>query len=238
MLRLAVIALLLANAGYYAYTQGWLRSAGLVTPEQAEPQRLQQQIRPETLKVLRAQGATNNPTPPPAPAAAPAADTAASTLAPTATAPADAGECLQAGVFDDKQATALRTAAASLPPGSWSLEPTPITGRWMIYMGRVDDQETLDKKRAELRARKVDFDRAGGTLELGLSLGRFSTEEAAQRGLTTLNAQGVRTARVVLERQAAPGFVLKLPAVTDAQRQQWLATLRPAMAGKTLGSCS
>lgn len=238
MLRLAVIALLLANAGYYAYTQGWLRSAGLVTPEQAEPQRLQQQIRPETLKVLRAQGATNNPTPPPAPAAAPAADTAASTPAPTAAAPADAGECLQAGVFDDKQAAALRTAAAALPAGSWSLEPTPITGRWMIYMGRFDDQDTLDKKRAELRARKVDFDRAGGTLELGLSLGRFSTEEAAQRGLTALNAQGVRTARVVLERQAATGFILKLPAVTDAQRQQWLATLRPAMAGKALGSCS
>ena len=238
MLRLAVIALLLANAGYYAYTQGWLRSAGLVTPEQAEPQRLQQQIRPETLKVLRAQGATNNPTPPPASAAAPAADTAASTPAPTAAAPADAGECLQAGVFDDKQAAALRTAAAALPAGSWSLEPTPITGRWMIYMGRFDDQDTLDKKRAELRARKVDFDRAGGTLELGLSLGRFSTEEAAQRGLTALNAQGVRTARVIQERQAATGFILKLPAVTDAQRQQWLATLRPAMAGKTLGSCS
>ena len=238
MLRLAVIALLLANAGYYAYTQGWLRSAGLVTPEQAEPQRLQQQIRPETLKVLRAQGATNNPTPPPAPAAAPAADTAASAPAPTAAAPADAGECLQAGVFDDKQAAALRTAAAALPAGSWSLEPTPITGRWMIYMGRFDDQDTLDKKRAELRARKVDFDRAGGTLELGLSLGRFSTEEAAQRGLTALNAQGVRTARVIQERQAATGFILKLPAVTDAQRQRWLATLRPAMAGKTLGSCS
>lgn len=238
MLRLAVIALLLANAGYYAYTQGWLRSAGLVTPEQAEPQRLQQQIRPETLKVLRAQGATNNPTPPPAPAAAPAADTAASAPAPTAAAPSDAGECLQAGIFDDKQAAALRTAAAALPPGSWNLEPTPITGRWMIYMGRFDDQDTLDKKRAELRARKVDFDRAGGTLELGLSLGRFSTEEAAQRGLTALNAQGVRTARVIQERQAATGFILKLPAVTDAQRQQWLATLRPAMAGKTLGSCS
>lgn len=238
MLRLAVIALLLANAGYYAYTQGWLRSAGLVTPEQAEPQRLQQQIRPETLKVLRAQGATNNPTPPPAPAAAPAAVTAASAPAPTAAAPADAGECLQAGVFDDKQAAALRNAAAALPAGSWSLEPTPINGRWMIYMGRFDDQDTLDKKRAELRARKVDFDRAGGTLEPGLSLGRFSTEEAAQRGLTALNAQGVRTARVVQERQAATGFILKLPAVTDAQRQQWLATLRPAMAGKTLGSCS
>lgn len=229
MLRLAVIALLLANAGYYAYTQGWLRSAGLALPEQAEPLRMQQQIRPETLKVLRTQGTTATPTPPAPPAVV--ADAGASAPA------ADAGECLQAGVFDEKQATALRTAAASLPQGSWTLEPTPITGRWMIYMGRFDDQDTLDKKRAELRARKVDFDRAGGTLELGLSLGRFSTEEAAQRGLTALNAQGVRTARVVLERQAAPGFMLKLPAVTDAQRQQWLATLRPAMAGKTLGGC-
>ena len=235
MLRLAVIALLLANAGYYAYTQGWLRSAGLAEAEQAEPQRVQQQIRPETLKVLRTQGSTAAPTPPTPPAAA--ADAGAS--ATTAAAPAaDAGECLQAGIFDEKQATALRTAAASLPQGSWSLEPTPITGRWMIYMGRFDDQDTLDKKRAELRARKVDFDRAGGTLEPGLSLGRFSTEEAAQRGLTALNAQGVRTARVIQERQAATGFILKLPAVTDAQRQQWLATLRPAMAGKTLGSCS
>ena len=235
MLRLAVIALLLANAGYYAYTQGWLRSAGLAEAEQAEPQRVQQQIRPETLKVLRTQGSTAAPTPPTPPAAA--ADAGAS--ATTAAAPAaDAGECLQAGIFDEKQATALRTAAASLPQGSWTLEPTPITGRWMIYMGRFDDQDTLDKKRAELRARKVDFDRAGGTLEPGLSLGRFSTEEAAQRGLTALNAQGVRTARVIQERQAATGFILKLPAVTDAQRQQWLATLRPAMAGKTLGSCS
>ncbi|RLJ37610.1 SPOR domain-containing protein [Acidovorax sp. 106] len=234
MLRLAVIALLLANAGYYAYTQGWLRSAGLAQPEQAEPLRVQQQIRPETLKVLRTQGTTAAPTPPAPPATA--ADAGASATAAAAPA-ADAGECLQAGVFDEKQAAALRTAAASLPQGSWTLEPTPITGRWMIYMGRFDDQDTLDKKRAELRARKVDFDRAGGMLELGLSLGRFSTEEAAQRGLTALNAQGVRTARVILERQAAPGFMLKLPAVTDAQRQQWLATLRPAMAGKTLGSC-
>ena len=235
MLRLAVIALLLANAGYYAYTQGWLRSAGLALPEQSEPQRVQQQIRPETLKVLRTQGSTAAPTPPTPPAAAVDAGASATTAAAPA---ADAGECLQAGIFDEKQATALRTAAASLPQGSWSLEPTPITGRWMIYMGRFDDQDTLDKKRAELRARKVDFDRAGGTLEPGLSLGRFSTEEAAQRGLTALNAQGVRTARVIQERQAATGFILKLSAVTDAQRKQWLATLRHAMAGKTLGSCS
>ena len=47
MLRLAVIALLLANAGYYAYTQGWLRSAGLAEAEQAEPLRMQSRSAPK-----------------------------------------------------------------------------------------------------------------------------------------------------------------------------------------------
>ena len=47
----------------------------------------------------------------------------------------------------------------------------------------------------------VPFDRPNNaSLEPGLSLGRFSTEDAAQRGLSNLAAKGVRTARVVQER--------------------------------------
>lgn len=223
MLRLAVIVLLLANAGYYAWTQGLLKDWGYAPEEQAEPQRLQQQIRPETLQILRA-----NPGKPPA-------------SAPAATAPAEAtaaaaAECLQAGVFEERQAEALRAAAAGLPQGSWLLEPTPVPGRWMVYMGRFEDLETLDKKRAELRARKVDHDRAGGTLEYGLSLGRFNSKDAAERELANLGNKGVRTARVIQERPESPGFTLRLPAVTDALRPQ-LDALRPAMAGKTLRSC-
>ena len=234
MLRLAVIVLLLANAGYYAWSQGLLRPLGYAPQEQSEPQRMNQQIRPETLQILKvnpsktssaspsqATAANDSPTPPTTPAASP---------------PADSAECLQAGVFDDRQAEALRTAAAGLPAGSWTLEPTPIPGRWMVYMGRFDDIETLDRKRAELRARKVDHDRAGGTLELGLSLGRFSSKEAAERELTNLGTKGVRTARVVQERAEAPGFTLRLPAVNDALRAQ-LDVLRTAMAGKTLRAC-
>ncbi|MBT9514238.1 MAG: SPOR domain-containing protein [Acidovorax sp.] len=241
MLRLAVIALLLANAGYFAWSQGHLRPWGLAPEEQAEPQRMNQQIRPETLQILKVNpGKTSSSSPAPAPAApstppmaAPASTTAATdTPAP----PADPAECLQAGVFDDRQAEALRTAAAGLPQGSWALEPTPIPGRWMVYMGRFEDVETLDKKRAELRARKVDFDRAGGTLELGLSLGRFSSEDAAKRELVTLGNKGVRTARVIQERPDSPGFTLRLPAVNDALRTQ-LDSLRSAMAGKTLRTC-
>ena len=248
MLRLAVIVLLLANAGYYAWSQGLLRPLGYAPQEQSEPQRMNQQIRPETLQILKVNpsktssaappGSTSTPTPiPTSPSPATAAnDSPAPSTTPAASALADSAECLQAGVFDDRQAEALRTAAAGLPAGSWTLEPTPIPGRWMVYMGRFDDIETLDRKRAELRARKVDHDRAGGTLELGLSLGRFASKEAAERELTNLGTKGVRTARVVQERAEAPGFTLRLPAVNDALRAQ-LDVLRTAMAGKTLRAC-
>ena len=235
MLRLAVIVLLLANAGYYAWSQGWLHSWGLAPVEQSEPQRLAQQIRPETLRILQAREtppvapsaaseATVSPAPSPAPA--PAATTASATV------------CLQAGTLDQRQADAVRTAAAALPQGSWKLESTPIPGRWMVYLGRFADDEALDKKRAELRARKVPFDRPNNsTLEPGLSLGRFATEEAAQRALTTLSNQGVRTARVVVERAEAPGFTLRLPALDSATRAQVETQLRPALGEKTLRTC-
>ena len=241
MLRLAVIVLLLANAGYYAWSQGLLRPLGYAPQEQSDPQRMNQQIRPETLQILKVNASkTSSSAPVPAPAPATAAAPTASTTGtdtPASAAATDPAECLQAGVFDERQAEALRTAAAGLPQGSWALEPTPIAGRWMVYMGRFEDQETLDRKRAELRARKVDHDRAGGTLELGLSLGRFTTKDAAERELANLGTKGVRTARVVQERPDAPGFTLRLPAVNDALRPQ-LDALRSAMAGKTLRSCT
>ena len=233
MLRLAVIVLLLANAGYYAWSQGLLRPLGYAPQEQSEPQRMNQQIRPETLQILKVNPSKTSSAAPPGSTPTP---TPTPPTTPAASAPADSAECLQAGVFDDRQAEALRTAAAGLPAGSWTLEPTPIPGRWMVYMGRFDDIETLDRKRAELRARKVDHDRAGGTLELGLSLGRFASKEAAERELTNLGTKGVRTARVIQERAEAPGFTLRLPAVNDALRAQ-LDVLRTAMAGKTLRAC-
>lgn len=233
MLRLAVIVLLLANVGYFAWSQGHLRQWGYGPQEQAEPQRMDQQIRPETLQILRVNPSKVSA----APAATAPSPAATTTTADASTpAPAEAAECLQAGVFDERQADALRSAAAGLPPGSWVMDPTPVPGRWMVYMGRFEDMDTLDKKRAELRARNVPFDRAGGTWEYGLSLGRFASDEAAKRELQNLSNKGVRTARVIQERPEAPGFTLRLPAVTDALRPQ-LDALRSAMAGKTLRTC-
>ena len=224
MLRLAVIVLLLANAGYYAWSHGWLRSWGLAPVEQTEPQRMAQQIRPETLRILRARE-----TPPVAPSVA----SEAPAFAPPARAPAamaasaPATVCLQAGTLDQRQADAVRTAAAALPQGSWSLESTPIPGRWLVYLGRFADDEALDKKRAALRARKVPFDRPNNpTLEPGLSLGRYSSADAAQRALTALSNTGVRTARVVVLRVEARCFTVHLCAPTSATGAGGQAQLR------------
>lgn len=229
MLRLLILILLLANGGYFAWSHGHLREWGLAPVQEGEPQRMGQQLRPETLQILRVRPASPAPQPPVSEAAPPPVVVAAA-AATTAT------ECLQSGVLDERQADAVRTAAAGLPQGSWVLESTPLPARWMVYMGRFEDQEVLDKKRAELRARKVDFDRPGGTLELGLSLGRFATEEAAKRELANLGEKGVRTARVIQERAETPGFTLRLAAVTEALRPQ-LDSLRGPLAGKPLRTC-
>ncbi len=245
MLRFVAILLLLANIGYYAWTQGHLAEWGLAPESQSEPQRLQQQIQPQALRIVgeKPAAAPAAPAAPPVatPTPAPAADAGApgaSTTAAASDAAHPAGECLQAGIFDEEQAKALRRAAADLPADRWELQRTTMPGRWMVYMGKFADADALAKKRAELRELGVSFDRPGNpSFEPGLSLGRFSTEEAAQRGVTNLAAKGVRSARVVQERADTPGYMLRLPAVDDALRAK-LSVLRPALAGKTFRPCS
>ena len=150
--------------------------------------------------------------------------------------PAARGVCLQAGALDEAQAEAWRRAARALPQGSWQLERSTTPARWMVYMGRFADNAVLAQRRAELKARNVAFDKPGAALEPGLSLGRFTSEEAAQRALVTLSNQGVRTARVVEERPETSTYMLRLPLV-DAGLQAQLDALRPALAGKPLRPC-
>ena len=257
MLRLFAIFLLLANASYYAWSGGWLHAWGMAPTEESEPQHWAQQIAPEALHIIAAAAPAQADAPASAPdsasASEPAAPAAGAGVAPAAAEPAPAvvltrsvtlapvaasrGECLQAGPFSPAEAEAWRKAASILPQGSWRLESTPVPGRWMIYMGRFSDSDMLAKKRLELRIRKVAFDRPNNPeLEPGLSLGRFTSEEAAERGLVNLGNQGVRTARVILERPASEIFTLRLPLV-DAAMQAQLTRLQVALAGKPLRSC-
>jgi hypothetical protein len=228
MIGRLVLLLIAANLAWAGWAQGWLRPLGLGPAVQAEPERLARQVRPESLQLQSLRPAAAVPAPSRASAPEPA-------TAPAPEAPA-AGVCLQAGTFDASQAEAVRRAAAELPAGSWRIDPVAVPGRWMVYMGRLADADAVRAKRAELRELGVDSDRPGAGLEPGLSLGRFPTEEAAQRALADLGRKGVKTARVVQERRDTPAYVLRLPSADAALRQQ-ARGLRAALAGKDLRAC-
>ena len=260
MLRIAVIFLLLANAGYYAWSQGMLRDMGYGPTVQSEPQRLNQQIDPQKMQVtpvsvaaqasasaasatVAAASAASAPAPSAPASAASVAVAAAPTPTPAASAPAPATPpqrtvCLQAGSYDEQQMQTLRIAAQSaLPANSWKFDPTPVPGRWMVYIGKLPDDDAVAKKRSELKNLQIDYDRPGAAFEPGLSLGRFSTDEAAQRALSQLTSKGVRTAKVVVERKETNVYTLRLPTADDALRAKAEGQLRTALLGKPLKHC-
>ena len=219
MLRLFVLLLVLANAGYYAYSHGLLAAYGFAPATQSEPHRLSQQIKPEALRILDPQD------PPSQPALAVAAPVAA--------------ECLQVGLFNEEQTVVLRERLVStLPPGSWVIESAMQPARWLVYMGQYTSAAALAKKKLELRGRGVVFKALNNpALEPGLSLGNFQTQPEAEAELARIAKKGVKTARVIQERAEQLGQQLKLPTVDAALRGQ-LDAIRPQLAGKPFQACS
>ena len=278
MLRIIFLLLLLGNAGYYMWSHGYLASMGLAPEVQSEPQRTQEQIKPDALVLPKqdapqdkgsepAESAPQEAEPPvvddsaPAPKPEPeqeakpegkdgkaeAADLAVKEAKEAkeakekelkeAKAAKEPETCYQAGNIEESQADSIRRALASKAKGDWELVPSHQNGRWMVYMGKFPDAEFLDRKRGELRLMNIDFDRAGGNLEPGLSLGRFSTEEAAQRQLATFARQGVRTARVVQERPEVTTYALRLPKATATFRNDVALLVGKNLLPRALQAC-
>jgi hypothetical protein len=219
MLRFFVLLLVLLNGLYFAWSQEYLRGYGFGPTPTGEPQRLARQIRPEAIRILSAQDAQE-------------AVTRAQTLAkPT--------ECLQAGLFDERQTQAVRqTLREVLAPEAWSLSPLTEPARWIVYMGPYPNAEALAKKRKELAVLKINPEPlTNPKLEPGLSLGGHASKTAADVALATYNQRGVHTARVVQEHPELTGTLLKLPAVDEALRAR-LTTLSPVPISKPLQSCT
>lgn len=187
MLRWAIGLLVLANAGYFAWTQGYLDGLGMAPVDQHEPERLAQQLKPEALRVLNAPR-TSSATAPELPAAAPASGPAAAEApSPSPSTPATASgtapstapgstpattptpalaandksprACWQASGFAEPQAELLRAELAllGLPTSQWQLTETRSGARWIVYMGRYDNAAQLDRKKDELRGIGISF---------------------------------------------------------------------------------
>ena len=226
MLRMLALALLLAHIGYFVWGQGLLAAYGLKPARQGEPERLAQQIRPEALQLIS----------PVAPVAVPAPVEVAVQSPPV---PPAGPACLQVGMFTERQARALRPRLqAGLAKGSWSLESSDASSRWIIYMGRYVSKDAMNRKRLKLEQLGLDFQPpASALLNPGLSLGSFASKADAEEVLTQLKLRGLRTARVVVEQPELPSFWLKLP-VVDAALQIQLNALKPQFAGMVPQICT
>lgn len=220
MLRVLVLLLALANAGYYAWSQGALRDWGLGPGSSAEPQRLQQQIKPDAVRILPASEARR---------------AASSAVAVAAATPKT--ECLLAGPIVEAKLASVKDALGPWPAGSWNLAAVVQPASWLVYMGKYAGVEQLARKKAELRQRGVEFDDIQEpTLQPGISLGRFTSEADATKRLNALAQSGVHTARVVQEHPELHSQQLMLPAVDDALRPR-VEALRPVLEGIKLRPC-
>ena len=217
MLRALVVALLLANVAFFAWTQGWLDSVtGVRAIGDREPERLARQVRPETVRILSAGSGAGE-------------ESAPAVLS-----------CLEAGPFTDAEGAAAQAAAqAALPTGSWVTAKIEQPGTWIVYMGKFPNAEALAKKEAELERRKLPYDVLSDnpTLAPGLSLGRFDEKAVANKALEQFTQQGIRTARVVELTPASTRQWLRVERA-DAALAAKLAALKADALGKGFADCA
>ncbi len=117
MWRTFALVLLLLNALYWAWGEGWLLPYGFGPTPQREPQRLAQQIRPQAITILRAFEGQ---------------------LPPLVVAPEPA-ICLQSGPMNQVQADAVRALLeTSWPPESWLLQEVEAGQRWRLRLPALD----------------------------------------------------------------------------------------------------
>lgn len=265
MLRSLVLILLVVNAAFYAWSQGWLNQLVGVRPDaQHEPARLNQQVHADKIAIVTTPTGASAAARIAAPkAAAVAASTASSVETPASAASATAlsgtsvapppgaatstgaqasskdTKCVEAGPFSASELAALKANLRPiLPAGSWNARTVAIQGQWLVYMGPYADADMLERKQTELRRIKgLSFEevRTPAHLALGISLGRFNRQEDADAGLAAMRNRGIRTARIVNVRPPMEVQVLRVPQATVSM-QVSLASMKLPQ-GKGFSAC-
>ena len=251
-MRALLLALLLVNLVFFAWSQGWMAGAGLGPVTQREPQRLALQIHPEQVQVTPLTSASAMPTSP-ASAPAPAPSTPASTpsapadntSAPQTEAAAQTAKtvCRQIGPYGAMETDALAQAQAALARAGLQAKAhhTPVPAQWMVLLGPFPSQSAmraaLDQitQQGKVKVFAPVTDRA--RYEPGISLGVFSNEAAAQEQLQIVKKQGVQGAKVVQRNAGLNRVTLRLPALTPQQLTA-LGSVSGQLGGQIVKTCA
>lgn len=209
------MVLILANVGYWTWNRPEVVAWRNPGPEPGrEPERLQQQIHPEKVRILTTSEARsmgiiarqrNSPR-----AEARRASGAAT----------DALLCLESATLSDEEFGQLTQELQKngFTRTDWEDRRREYPGRWEVVLGPLSDQE-LPQRIAALRKLKIDAEEIKSQPDVspGLMLGRYKDPSDAEKRLNEVAKQGVRNARVVEIKPQRVEHRLRIDALTESQ---------------------
>ena len=178
-MRTAFLLLVAVNLALYAWFQHYAPAEGAADPEPAH-----RQITPEKIRLLEGKElkslSSTKPT-------APAAGTASS------------ASCVEWGGFAVAEAPKAEQALAPLALGArLAQRRSEETAGWWVFIPPQGNRAAAQKKTAELKSLGIDdyfILQDEGKMRWAVSLGVFSSEDAAKARLEALRVKGVRSAQ-------------------------------------------
>lgn len=229
-MRLALLLLLAANLGFFAWTR-FLASPDL----SIDSAPMQRQLEPQKLRIVSERELARAT--PPAPSKPKPAASAPVPAAPPPTPIA----CLEWGGFSAAEAV---RAAQRLEPLALGARLAQVRGEetasWWVHMPPQGSRAGALRKAAELKKLGIEdyfVVQDAGPLHWSISLGVFSTEDAAQSHLKALQAQGVRTAIIGRRETRVPKIWFQVRDV-DPTLEARLRDIAQEFEGATLHDCA
>lgn len=232
-MRLFFLLLLAANLAFFAWTQYYAPAESASDPEPAR-----RQIFPEKIRLVAAKDLSG-----PAPAAPKRTAEAPAAPAPVPV-PVAAGTqpvpCVEWGGFAVAEAPRAEQALAPLALGArLTQRRSDETAGWWVFIPPQPNRATALKKTAELKGLGIDdyfVLQDEGKLRWAVSLGIFSSEEAAKSRLESLRAKGVRSAQVG-ERETQVAKIWFQVRGPDAALQAKLKGIAQTLPGTEVRNC-
>ena len=229
-MRTLFLLLLAVSLGFFAWTHFF------AAPDPAiDLQPLAQQVQPEKLRIVQESELAKVPPP-----AAPKPKPAAPPLPAPPPEPAPLA-CLEWGSFSP--ADAVR-AAQRLEPLALGARLAQYRGEetagWWVYIPPQANRAAAQKKAVELKKLGVDeyfVVQEEGRQRWAVSLGVFSTEDAAKARLEALRARGVKSAAVGQRETRVPKLWFQVRAVEPALHTR-LQGIAKEFEGATLHGCA
>jgi hypothetical protein len=232
MIRLLLLALVLANLLAFALWSGLLERSGLLAllPGGAEPQRLAQQVAPERLKVI-------------VPGARPAPPASADPGAVAGPAAGPVASCVEAGPLEEAVVERLRDWVSAPGEGLQAgIARRSEAPSFMVYLAPAASAAESGGRLERLRVLGVtDLSPiAEGPLKRGVSLGVFRLEEGARarrEALVTQGVEGVMIGPGPLGAERAWAWLRRTADLTDERWVQARAQLQ-LLAGQAPADCA